>query len=312
MSAVPSKGKLREHDMDFSLLDESLRALSLLYWIVTPTPDDEATYTPFQGFGVEIANGGFCTLLEMFGALPWTAGEIFQDREALPSLRQFPFSRTAAIVGTKFFGEMQQELKEVPGIHVIVALPENIEVIKSYLQISSYIFVSLESSEGVIGIYNYAGHPAQLLDQAIHDVLIRSDIDQLRNVVASRKIRSKFEPGTRVSRGAGVTLPNEMLSASLGEYFTKVENIDLTKDEAYVDAINDSARHVIKQIDGFSSSMIVYAPSITRHLYAFGSAWWNKIFRRISSEDMRRMVRDGIIKNRGYSGAKVRLMATNH
>jgi hypothetical protein len=280
----------------------------LEYWLVTQGED--GGYTPFQGFGLDIAKPEFPTLIELLATLPASAAEVFAPPEDLASLRRPLPTKTSSIVGLPTLRALQQSSAYESAIPVVLGLPEVIAVVRTFLHNPSAIFVSTSASQGVVGLEGYRGHWAQLLDVHIRDAVASRLSEPEKSVLLRTPLRSAFAPGTTPSRIAGVTAPNECVSGSLGFAYSGSEPIDGRQDGAYVDAIIESANNALTLIGDESTDVILYAPSIMRELYAFGGAFWNNIFRRIRSSFIRQFIKDGVFRNKGYSGYQVKLEAS--
>ncbi|MCP1373828.1 CHAT domain-containing protein [Dyella lutea] len=291
--------------VEYNIEDESIFP-SLMYWIVTPESKG-GMYTPFQGFGVEIVTSEFCSLLELLAVLPASIQELFAMQEALPSLRRPPFAKRCAIVGLRYFERAQDKIKHDDSIQIILCLPHDAQTVRQYLLCKQALIVSLESSEGVIGIAELTGHLAQRLDQAIYDLALSGAKGPMKSEIARKSLRGSFPERKSVARRAGVTLPNETLSVCLGESYSTAENILPTKTGVYEEAILESFNHARSLIGDINKDLIVFAPSISRHLYDFKSNFWNKVFRQIESEGLQSLLRDGVFRNKGYSGITLKV-----
>lgn len=272
----------------------------LSYWLLTPAHGDG--YTPFQGFSLDIANPVFSDLIRLLSVLPASPIEVFAPSEALPGLRSPVSSKRAAIVGLPSFLELQKGPREKNVISIILGLPLQIEAVLGIVENPRPIFVTTTPVEGALAIEGYQGHPAQLLDSAIRDALLERLTPLRQKEVEAFNLREPFREGSQPSRIAGVTRPNEILAESLGYVYAGFDRIQPDVKDSYEDAILDSADRARKLIGELSTDVILYAPSIVRHLYAFGSAFWNTLLRKIRSRELRDLIKDGIFRNPGYSG----------
>lgn len=273
---------------------------SLSYWLLTPARDDG--YTPFQGFSLDIASPVFSGLIRLLSVLPASPIEIFAPSEALPGLRRPVSSKRAAIVGLPSFLELQKGAKGKNVISIILGLPPEIEAALGIVENPRPIFVTTTPVEGALAIEGYQGHPAQLLDSAIRDALLARLTPLRQEEVRALSLREPFQEGNQPSRVAGVTRPNEALAESLGYAYAGFDRIQPDVKDAYVEAILDSSDRARKLIGESSTDAILYAPSIVRQLYAFGSAFWNNMLRKVRSRELRDLIKDGVFRNPGYSG----------
>ncbi len=184
-------------------------------------------------------------------------------------------------------------------------MAREIEAARDVFQDPNALFVTIPPVAGTVCLAEYKGHPAQLLDAAIHDKLAALLPPNLRARIAARPLRSSFAEGTVQSRAAGVTAANETLSISLGYAYSGVDHIVSSRTQDYVDAILASVTQARDLMGESSTDIVLYAPGILRHLYAFGGAFWNNLLRKIPSRPMREMIRDGLFRNPNYSGSSL-------
>lgn len=273
---------------------------SLRYWLVTAGVDSR--FTPFQGFGQDVLNPDFAGLMLALSVLPASVAEVFVPAEELPNLRRPIPPKRSWIVGLPSL----RALKEVPSegneIEVFIGLPDEIAAVRTFVTDPDAIFVSTLPSQGVIALHGYQGQWAQLIDQAIQDALAAGLPESARPAFLQIPIRAPFAAGILPSRIGGVTTPNECLSMSLGYVYSSADPILDGQPGVYEEAILQSANHALSLIGEESTDTIVFAPSIVRHLYDFGSGFWNNVFRRIPSRFVRDFIKEGVFRNKGYSG----------
>lgn len=270
------------------------------YWLLTEGGDDG--YTPFQGFGLDIVNKRFADLIELLAVLPASSTEIFVDPERLSALRGPLQRKQASIVGLPTFLSLYRRGTDTRELTVIIGLPSEIRRARDIAKGDNFIFVTTEAVEGAVNISEFEGHPAQILDKKIHEALVSALPPDKSDAVKRAALRAPFLKGEEPSRIAGVTAANEVLAMSLGFSYDGANAINPGEPDAYVDAILVSASQARRVIGTDSTDIILYAPAIVRHLYAFGSAFWNKILRKIDSKALREIVKNGVFRNPGYSG----------
>lgn len=275
-------------------------AVHLQYWLLTPGGDQG--YTPFQGFGIDIANQEFSQLVELLAVLPASPLEIYLPPESLPLLRRPLPRKQAMIVGLPSFREGWADIAHFGMIHVVIGMPGDVEAASDFFRDPNALFVTVPPVAGAVSLAEHAGHPAQLLDNAIRDKLATLLSSEQWAKSASIPLRAPFAEGTEPSRAAGVTAPNETLSLSLGHDYSGRDPILSQDRQAYVDAILASVSEARSLIRETSTDVVLYAPAILRHLHAFGSAWWNNLLRRIDSRTLRDLIKDGVFRNPNYSG----------
>jgi len=276
---------------------------TLQYWLVTSGVDSK--FSPYQGFGSDILDPYFAELIEWSAMLPASVAEVFARAHELPALRQPFTTKRTSIVGLPFFRLIQQEHPDDRSIQIVLGLPKDVKEARSFAKGQNFIFVSVTSSEGVFGLDHYEGHRAQVLDEIIRQVACNLVPETSRRWLEKRPLRLPFVASDTPSRGAGVTRPNEHLSMSLGFGYSGVSLIDGRLDGAYEQAILESIDRARELTQKEKTGVVLYAPSMARHLYAFGSAFWNQQFRRIRSPEIRAYIKDGVFRNKGYSGHRV-------
>lgn len=277
---------------------------SLDYFLLTPASGDG--YTPFQGFSLDIAKLEFSDLIRLLSVLPASPTEIFASSEALPGLRRQISSKRAAIVGLPFFLKLQEIPLKENVISIILGLPPEIETVLSSAEELRHICVTTTPVRGALSIEGYQGHPAQFLDATIRDALLEKLTPLGQEKIRESNLRAPFQEGGQPSRVAGVTRPNEALAESLGYVYAGLDRIQPDVKDSYINAILDSSDRARELIGEPSTDAILYAPSIARHLYAFGSAFWNNLLRKIRSRELRDLIKDGVFRNRGYSGFTIK------
>ena len=275
-------------------------ALGMQYWLLTP--DGEQGYTPFQGFGLNIANPEFIQLVELLAVLPASPFEIFLPPESLPVFRRPLPRKQAAIIGLPSFRAAWADITHPGTIQVVIGMPGEVEAARGFFHYPHPLFVTVPPVAGVVSLAEYVGHPAQFLDKTIRDRLALLLPRKLWAKFVSLPLRAPFDEGTVPSRGAGVTAPNERLSISLGYDYSGTDPVISHDRQAYVDAILASVSQARSMICESSTDIVLYAPAILRHLHAFGSDFWNKLFRKIDSRQLREIIRDGVFRNPHYSG----------
>jgi len=272
----------------------------LQYWLLTPGED--LGYTPFQGFGLDIADRSFADLIDILAVLPALSIEVFLPPQSLPRLRLPIPQKRASIVGLPSFRALQDNFSEERAISIVIGLPDQILAAQEFVRGDSVIFVTTTPVKGAVCISEHDGHPAQLLDSPIRNALAMQLPVEQQDAIMTAPLRKPFPKGTEPSRIAGVTSANETLSIALGYAYSGEDPIRPSDKDAYVDAIVASVARARTLVGESATDVVLYAPSIVRHLYAFGSSFWNKLFRRIASRNVRNVIKDGIFRNPEYSG----------
>jgi hypothetical protein len=276
----------------------------LCYWLVTP--GNEAGYTPLQGFGKDVANPAFTALIELLAVLPASVFEIFAPPAELPMARAQLVRKQASIVGLPSFVAMQQRLSLDGVLQVVIVPSEIIDAAQACVRHSNTLFVSTHGQEGVLGLDDYEGHPAQLLDDAFHAVLLDTLPTAQRSVFEALPRRLPWPAANADQVVAGVTYPNALLARSLGRDLVGQGEIDAEQERAYERAIVASAAHCAQLIGEYSEDYILFSPSMLRQLYGFESRFWNRLMRAIPNVRVRRLLKDGLFRNKAYSGYVMR------
>jgi hypothetical protein len=283
----------------------SLLLPSPLYIVVAPDSGD--VFTPFQGFSASIANAHFVALVRQLAILPATSFEIFVEHDRLPELRGPIPRKRAAIVGEQPLLSMIDHYISMPDtILVFLGLDEQIQAVRSVANLpKSAIFISGDRSEGVLGLRDSTAHPAQVIDEALLESLLRVLPEGERERVAMLGLRAPYEAIAGSSRGSGVTMPNEAVETSLGFRFADLVPIDAGNPADFESAIVASSLRIQNVLRVGRSEVVLYAPAIARQLYDFSHQFWNGLLRKIKSKWLRTFIRDGVFRNKKYSGFSV-------
>lgn len=278
-----------------------LTELRLNYFLIASDAGGE--YTPFQGFGTGITSNLFPPLVEILAVLPFSPMEIFDTNNSLAELRSGASRKQATIVGVATFAQMQANQTWENCIPVIIGLAEDIDSIGISSMHANAIVVTTEPREGAKFIFDNGANIAHLLDNAIKEKCVQMVPPSLRQEVLDRPLRtSPPDSNTSMSHVTGVTWPNELLCRALGHSFSGAKPIVSAEPEEYAEAIMISVDRARAFIGDTSTDIVLYAPAISGHLYAFDGGFWNKILRKIPSRTVRTLIKDGVFRNKGYSG----------
>lgn len=264
--------------------------------------DAGGDYTPFQGFGSGVTSHLFPPLIEILAVLPFSPMEIFDTHHSLVKLRSGAARKQATIAGVATFAEMQAAQQWEKCIPVVIGLAKDIDAIGMASMHPNAIILTTEPRVGATCIFGHGAHIAQLLDDAIKDKCSHILPVSLRQDFLARPLRAPFPSSLPMSHITGATLPNEFLCVALGYSFSGAKPVVSPEPERYADAIIDSADRARTIIGDASTDIVLYAPSISGHLYAFDGGVWNRILRQIPSRAVRNFIKDGVFRNKGYSG----------
>lgn len=275
------------------------------YFLIVP-PGDGAT-TPFQGYNVEVVEEDFLYLLEVLGGVPSSVYEIYMDQEQLLESRKGAVGRSINIVGCGYIDK--EMINSCDGAVVIICLPAQID---KALELSGEagdrsIVLSLESREGVLDISG--GVSFNFLDKHLKKVIKYAEGSN-RNSLQIEELRAPYDkeiPESYVNHA--VASPNQFCLLSLGFKFEDNKEFVFNDLSNYIDLIKSSAESVSKYVWGEEgkggSEMIIYSPAMYSHLYDFNQVFWNELFRKIKNKWLRDLIKNGVFKNREYSGIKM-------
>lgn len=275
------------------------------YFLIVP-PNDGMT-TPFQGFNIEVIEGDFLYLLEVIGGMPLSTYEIYMNQEQLLQKRKVAPERSLYIVGYDYIN--RKMIDSCDGIVVIICLPGQIDKALEVSKEASEkcIVLSLESRKGVVNISG--GMSVNFLDEYLK-VLVNNMEASVKSSLLGREVRAPYNkiiPETHFNHA--VASPNQYCLQTLGFEFENRERFEYDDLSSYISLIKDSSEMVSKYVwgeDGRNDSeMIIYSPAMYSHLYDFNQSFWNELFRKINNKWLRDLLKNGVFKNREYSGFKI-------
>ncbi|WP_157498924.1 hypothetical protein [Lysobacter sp. Root604] len=294
---------------DIEPLPQQIAALydqlpALHYLVLTPASD--LGFTPFQGFSADVVKPLLAPLVELMAVLPASVLEIFAPPNVLPALRRPLPQKNTTIAGMPTYRVLSEHKPTRDRIAVVIGFPSEITSAMALPHDANTIFLTTKGPPGAVSLSGYKGHLAQAIDVVIRDAAAALLPNEMQDAFLATPLRAPFPEGSLPSRGSGVTMPNELLSVSLGHAYNGSDNILSGEASPYVDAIIDSANCARRIIGETSTNIVLYAPSIVRRLYAFGSSFWNNLLRNIPRE-LREIVKDGLFRNPNYSGFSLKL-----
>lgn len=284
---------------------EELMEVRLQYVLLASDANED--YTPFQGFGIGITSPLFTVLVEILAVLPALPLEIFDTNHSLVELRSGAAKKQASIVGVANFAELQAIQNWEKCIPIVIGLADDIDRIGIASIHPNAIVVTTEPRGDAVCIFGHDKHMAQLLDNAIREKFTKIIPSRLLKRFLAHPLRAPFPDSPEMPHLTGVTLPNEFLCVALGHPFSGGKPIVSPEPEVYAEAIMNSVGRARAFIGDASTDIVLYAPSISSHLYKFNGGFWNKILRQISSRAIRDFIKDGVFRNKGYSGSTIRI-----
>jgi hypothetical protein len=291
--------------MDFS---------AIVNLVVMPEANDDNQYSPYQGFTLELcADPQYISLLSLSAIYPQNISEIFLNQNELIHFRNNQALPNFMLIGKNSLAKHVEFLKHFPFV-IITCHTKDLEFVRGVVSVFRFkpIVASFADSADVIlndkfGIFSFDKFLFQRFNEvkahpAFQEFLTRSGLSSFTNVREHFAIDKGF-----ISIRQSVTNATESVLSSLGYVFSGAENVKSENGrDGYIDVIINSAKILLaetkEKAEGSKSDLILYSPSIARHLYRFGSNFWNQQFRKIKEPNVKAFVINGIFKNPNYSG----------
>lgn len=273
------------------------------YILIAPVEQDRDTF--FQGWQQGVVSNDFIPLLAIAALAPINTAEIFLSQEELISYRSSGVCKNIFTIGSHLINEIPK--LTVGDFIIIITLPEHLEQIKA-LDIPKEKSLLVAAHIDAPGVINISELPAtewcHTFDKAIHEELERISRRSGHQLEVPSQIRSKYIGSAKCPYyGSGATLANEILHLSLGLQFKSHERIRPDHIDNFFNAIKSSVESMLAAMPGKDiGEVIVYSPSIMQAYYKINSNFWNQIFRKIKAPWQKDLIKNGLIKNPGYSG----------
>lgn len=275
--------------------------VAITYIVVLPVAEDMSF---FQGWHREVMGAEVQDLLVAATVSPIDTAEIFMTQQSLIDYRKISGGRRIRVIG----GHLISSIPSLVETHFAIVLYP----IRYAEKVSSLVFppeiVTVFATTGDIkGAINLSSLKNRFSTQVLDYVIYKG----LRSMRASLGMNEKM-PKLRgaysgsidlVYHGAGVTIANELLLASLGYSIPDTDYIMPFDVEYYYNAIAngvESVLNILKSDD--RKGVILYSPAIVNELYNTNSHRWNQLFRMIKRVQHRNFIKNALIKNPGYSG----------
>lgn len=280
------------------------------YVLIVPFGEET---TPFQGFNYKVADDEFIGLVHAASCFPMHAVEVYMRHEQLVEFRKGGVERSVYAIGEQT--SIDSLLNMLAGIVVVLAPEKNIDhVVSAGENISErLIIVSDSDDERVIRPFGEDGFLFNCLDGKIDEIFRRNFLSEVVTLSKMESLELRGEYNVPVALPAvaqSVATPNQVCLYSFGYSLGGREELDYARKESYVDAILESAQCVVDNCggeDGARGEVVIYAPSIYPELYNFNQKFWNDIMRKIKSTAIKDMIKNGVIRNEGYSGFSLSL-----
>lgn len=276
------------------------------YVLVVPIEKDENTF--FQGWQRGVASNDFIPLLASAALAPIDTAEIFLPQDDLISYRTRGAHKNIITIGSHLIDEIP---KLVTGDFIIIITPSEFLDKITALDIPKQKSILVAAPNEAPGVINLAKiSPPDLIyafDKPIHDELIKISHRSGDQQAVPAQTRNKYTISANCPRyGSGATLANEILHISLGLKFTSHEIIKPDLLDNFYSAIKVGVESIIAATpEKDTGEVIVYSPSIMGLYYNTNSNFWNQLFRKIKAPWVKDFVKNGLIKNPGYSGISI-------
>lgn len=277
-------------------------------------PIEEGRDTLFQGWQCGVASTEFIPLLVSAILAPIDTAEIFLSQEELISFRASGSRKNIIAIGSHLIDAIQELI--TGDFVIVITPPKYLEKIKALdtPKGQSFLVASTSESPGVIDFSKAAPvNMRQIFDQAIYEELERVLADSGKQLDVPTQIRAEYSGSAKCSYyGSGATLANELLHLSLGLKFTSHKKIPPGNIDGFYDAIRSGVESVLDLTDKEDvTEAIIYSPSIMALYYNTNSNFWNQLFRKIKISWQKEFIKNGLIKNPGYSGFSISSGADN-
>lgn len=275
--------------------------VSITYVVVLPVGDSMST---FQGWHRDVMAWETLSILTAVTMGPFDTAEIFMSQESLIEYRKTSSGRIVKVIGGHLI-ESIPNLVESP--MAIILYPKRYSSDVSRLVFPegvSAIFATTGEVRGAINLEKLENRfSVQNFDYEIYKKIKNARVSAgiLKKMP---KLRSAYKVGADLTFfGAGTTIANEFVLASLGYDYPDTEYINPLDNQNYFDAIASGAETVLDVLknDG-KRGVVLYSPAIVSELYNTGSHRWNQLLREIKRPQHRNFIKNALIKNPGYSG----------
>lgn len=275
------------------------------YFFVIPALTEEK-FTTFQGFHPGLAEAESILLFHALCCAPNTPFEIFYTYEQLlESRRESSFKNATPISAS--------HIDSVPDTHsecfcIFFCRPVDLDsVIRTCRKFKHPpLIVSLidHDTYDVINLQNQTTPLSQVLDQYISIHLHKIGQHPSKKTRTTYNLKAPFP-----IRSSGVTVAGELTHHALGFEFTESETLVASDPDSYIDAMLENADSIFNIIntqayDG-RQEIVLYAPSVFTKYQDMSSIYWNQILRKVKLKWHRELIKNGIFKNRQYSGISV-------
>lgn len=276
------------------------------YVLIIPIETEQETI--FQGWQRGVASNDFIPLLASAALAPIDTAEIFLSQDDLISYRASGVRKNIIAIGSHLIDAI---LGLITGEFIVIITPsEYLDKVKA-LDVpkeKSLIVAAPSEAPGVINLSEVS--PSDLsyvFDKAIHEELKKIWHSSGGQLDVPVHTRTKYTGSAKCPfYGSGATLANELLHLSLGLEFPSHDRIPPDQIDSFYSAIENGVKSILAVTpEKDVSEVIVYSPSIMGVYYNTSSNFWNQLFRKIKVSWQKELVKNGLIKNPGYSGISI-------
>ena len=284
-----------------AVFDKKDYMVAITYIVVLPVAEDMSF---FQGWHREVMGVEVQDLLVAATVGPFDTAEIFMNQQSLIDYRKVATGRRVRVIG----GQLICSIPSLVETHVAIVLyPERFADEMSRLVFPDGIVTVFATTGNARGAINLASLKNRFSTQ-IFDYEIYKGLRRMRASLGIKeklpKLRGAYSDSIDlVYHGAGTTVANELLLASLGYSIPDTEYIQPLNIENYYNAIANGVESVLNTLkSGDKNGVILYSPGIVNELYNTNSHRWNQLFREIKRVSHRNFIKNALIRNPGYSG----------
>ena len=276
------------------------------YILIIPIKKEQETI--FQGWQRGVASNDFFPLLASAALAPIDTAEIFLSQDDLISYRASGVRKNIIAIGSHLIDTIP---KLTTGDFILIITPsEYLDKIKA-LDIPKAKSLIVAAPSEAPGVINLSEVPhsglSYAFDKAIHEELEKISHSSENQLDVPAQTRTKYTGSAKCPYyGSGATLANEILHLSLGLKFTSHDKIPPDQIDSFYSAIEIGVKSIIAMTpEKDADEVIVYSPSIMELYYNTNSNFWNQLFRKIKVPWQKEFVKNGLIKNPGYSGISI-------
>lgn len=286
---------------------------SILHVLIVPDNDDLHSYSPFQGYNLNLFDSKYIALLHLMSIMPSTANEVYMSQDELIDFRNGYSVGTYLLLDKSSFAKRIGAFEGLPFIYCYCIDEDAVQHVNDVCKNFKYPPITVGWEETCDVVINKEFRTFSL-DESICDrlKLVQGEggLPEKADLFFDDSCRREaiFNDIKLPSYNHAVTNPNEAVLYSLGFQLPNQEKLKSGTDRgAYIEAMVNSS-NAVKELtstcvqSSSKSDLILYCPSIYTYLYDFNSQFWNNIKRKEKSKVVRDFIMNGLFKNPNYSG----------